>query len=74
VIGFSRLKWILVGKYALLFRSGADEHGFKKQTSLNFGHANRISRLKVGISMVVYVNVKVTAKRLHYCVGITNRE
>ena len=37
-------------------------------------HADRIPRLKVGVSLVVEVNVKVTTKRLDYYIEITNRE
>jgi len=37
-------------------------------------HANRILRPKVGVSVVVKANVKVTTKRLAYYVGIVNRE
>jgi len=36
-------------------------------------HVCRITRLKLGVG-VVAVNVKVTAKRLHYYVGVTNHE
>jgi len=37
-------------------------------------HANGILRPKVDVSLAVQANVKVSAKRLDYYVGITNRK
>jgi len=57
-----------------------DRKGRSKKASFTFGHGprpkhvNRIPRQKVGVSLVVQANVKVTAKRLDYYVERANRE
>jgi len=76
---FLHLKWILVAKSLKMSRSATEKRNLKKHLSLSAAasdqnHANRISRLKVGVCMLVYANVKVTAKRLDYYVGIKKRE
>ena len=47
---------------------------YKTDFHLQSRSGNRIPWLKVGVSMVVEPNVKVTVKRLDYYIGITNRE
>jgi len=69
----------LVAKSAKLGESATEKRN-PKNPSFTFGRrprlnqANRIPRPKVGVSLVVEANVKVTAKRLDYNVEITNRE
>jgi len=47
---------------------------YKTDFHLQSRSGNRIPWLKVGVSMVVEPNVKVTVKRLDYFIGITYRE
>ena len=66
-------------KFAKLLRSATEKRDQKKHLSLSVAicdrkHANRVPRPKVGVSLVVSANVKVTAKRLDYHIGITNRK
>jgi len=72
-------RWISVAKSVKLRKSATERRDPKKHLSFSVGisdqkHANRIPRPKVGVSLVVQANVKVTAKRLDYFVEITNRE
>jgi len=76
---FSRLKWVFVAKFAKLLKSTTEKRNPKKHLSLSVAicdrkHANRIPRPKAGVSLLFYANVRVTAKRLDYYFGITNRE
>ena len=62
-----------------VLKSATEKRNPKKHLSLLVAiddrtHANRISRPKIGASLLVKANVNVTAKRLDYCVGITNCE
>jgi len=67
--------WTSVAKSAKLFQEAQP----KKCPSLSVvvcdgKQINRILRLKLGVSLVVQANVKVTADRQDYYIGITNRE
>jgi len=58
------------------FKSATEKHNIKKHLSLwgavcDWKNANRILRPKVGVSLVVYANVKATAKWLDYYIGRT---
>jgi len=78
-LAFLQLKWIPFAKFAKHFRRAIERCNLKKHLLLlaevcNRNQANRISRLKVGASIVVEANVKVTTKRLDCYIGIKNRE
>ena len=77
VPGFSRPKSISVAKSARLLKSATKKRDPKKHLSLSIcdrKQANRIPRLKVGISLAVEANVKVTPKSFDYCGEIVNRQ
>ena len=62
-----------------LFMSVIEKHDLQRRLSFsvavcNRKHANRILRPEVGVSVVVWANVKVIAKGLDNYVGIMNRE
>jgi len=70
----------VIGLFATEMDFGSEiceKRDLKKHFSLSVAvcgrnYANRIPRLRVGISVVAYANV--TTRRLDYYVGITNRE
>ena len=66
-------------EHAKLLKSATEKRDPKTHLSFSVAicdrkHANRIPRPKVSVSLVIEANVKVTAKRLDYYIGITNRE
>jgi len=65
VLVFSRPKWSLIAKSKKLLKT----HILFFVAVCDRKHPNRIPRPKVGVSVVVWANVKVVAKRLE----ITNR-